>query len=297
VQEKVVAHLSDAEQKECRWWVLDIGATNHMTGCKSAFSDLDRAIHGTIRFGDGSMVQIEGMGTVLFSGKNGEHRAFTGVYYIPRLTTNIIGVGQLDEMGYKTLIDNGVMRIRDLEHRLIVKVNHSNNRLYVLEAEIAAPVCLAMSAWLWHARFGHLNFPALRKLARDDMVYQRWSRWTRFAAGAWLASITGRCSHTEQSTGRRRSWNWYTETCAVPSPRRHRAAAAIFSSSSTITTATCGCARCAPRIKQRWRSSSSSRSRKQRQGGSCACFRVIAAASSPPSNSPSIVSSKGCTIN
>jgi transposase InsO family protein len=26
------------------------------------------------------------------------------------------------------------------------------------------------STWLWHARFGHLNFPALRKLARDDMV-------------------------------------------------------------------------------------------------------------------------------
>jgi hypothetical protein len=44
----------------------------------------------------------------------------------------------------------------------------------VLEAEIAIPVCLAMrvseSTWLWHARFGHLNFPALRKLARDDMV-------------------------------------------------------------------------------------------------------------------------------
>jgi hypothetical protein len=60
------------------------------------------------------MVQIEGMSIVLFSGKNGEHRAFTGVYYIPQLTTNIISVGQLDEMGYKTLIDDdGVMRITD----------------------------------------------------------------------------------------------------------------------------------------------------------------------------------------
>jgi hypothetical protein len=26
------------------------------------------------------------------------------------------------------------------------------------------------SEWLWHARFEHLNFPALHKLARDDMV-------------------------------------------------------------------------------------------------------------------------------
>jgi hypothetical protein len=60
------------------------------------------------------MVQIEGMSIVLFSGKNGEHQTFTGVYYIPQLTTNIISVGQLDEMGYKTLIDDdGVMRITD----------------------------------------------------------------------------------------------------------------------------------------------------------------------------------------
>jgi hypothetical protein len=127
-------------------------------------------------------------------------------------------------------------------------------------------------------------------------VYRRWSRWTRFAAVAWLASIAGRRSHIEQSTGRMRSWNWYTETCAVPSRRRHQAATAIFSSSTT-TTATCGCARCAPRIKQRWRSSSSSRPWKQRQGGSCACSGVIAAASFPPSNSASIASSRGCAGN
>jgi hypothetical protein len=27
------------------------------------------------------------------------------------------------------------------------------------------------SEWLWHAHFEHLNFPALRKLTRDDMVH------------------------------------------------------------------------------------------------------------------------------
>jgi hypothetical protein len=39
---------------------------------------------------------------------------------------------------------------------------------------LAKPVCLAVkgaeSAWIWHARFGHLNFSALRKLAREGMV-------------------------------------------------------------------------------------------------------------------------------
>jgi hypothetical protein len=100
VEEKVFTQFSDAEKTECRWWVLDTGATNHMMGCRSTFSELDWSIHDTVNFGDGSLVQIEGMGTVLFSGKNGEHRAFLGVYYIPRLNANIISMGQLDKIGF-----------------------------------------------------------------------------------------------------------------------------------------------------------------------------------------------------
>jgi hypothetical protein len=100
VEEKVFAQIDKEEKKECRRWVLDTGATNHMTGCQSAFSDLDQNIHGTVRFRDGSVVQIKGMGTILFQCKNGEHHAFVGVYFIPRLTTNIISVGQLDEGGF-----------------------------------------------------------------------------------------------------------------------------------------------------------------------------------------------------
>ena len=41
-----------------RRWVLDTGSTNHMTGAKSAFSELDSGIHGTVKF-----VEIEGYGT------------------------------------------------------------------------------------------------------------------------------------------------------------------------------------------------------------------------------------------
>jgi hypothetical protein len=93
VEDKVVALLSDEEKEECPMWVLDTGATNHMTGCKSAFLDLNHNVHETVKFRDGSVVRIEGMGTVMFNCKNDEHHAFVGVYYIPKLNTNIIRVG------------------------------------------------------------------------------------------------------------------------------------------------------------------------------------------------------------
>ena len=64
-----------------------------MTGERSAFSELDTAVHGTVRFRDGSMVDIRGRGTILFSCKNGEHQKLDGVYFIPKLTANIISLG------------------------------------------------------------------------------------------------------------------------------------------------------------------------------------------------------------
>ena len=35
------------------------------------------------------------------------------VYYIPKLTVNIVSLGQLDEDDYKILIEDGVLRIWD----------------------------------------------------------------------------------------------------------------------------------------------------------------------------------------
>ncbi|XP_072147841.1 uncharacterized protein [Setaria viridis] len=112
-EEKVFVQLGEKEEQDTKTWVLDIGATNRMSGSRAAFAELHTAVCGTVRFGDDFVARIEGCGTVLFACKNGEHRAFAGIYYIPNLTTNIVSVGQLDEVGYKIDIDNGVMKIRE----------------------------------------------------------------------------------------------------------------------------------------------------------------------------------------
>jgi hypothetical protein len=174
IERKVVPNLDDKVDRDPKRWILDTGASNHMTGSRAAFSDLDTAVMGSVRFGDGSVARIEGSGTVLFSLKNGEHRSLTGVYYLPRLTANIISVGQLDEGGFQVLVEHGVMRIRDEEQRLLAKVPRGAGRLYVLDVTLARPVCLAArtddEAWQWHSRFGHLHFAALRKMAREELV-------------------------------------------------------------------------------------------------------------------------------
>jgi hypothetical protein len=74
-------------------WYFDMGTMNHMMGHGNMFSELDWAVQGTIKFGDGSVINICGKGTIIFSGRHGEHKVLTGVYWIPRLKNLIISVG------------------------------------------------------------------------------------------------------------------------------------------------------------------------------------------------------------
>jgi hypothetical protein len=130
-EEKVFAHL-DEEERDVGTWVLDTGATNHMSGCRAAFMKIDTVVLGTVRFGDDSVARMEGRRTVVFVCKNSESRSFDGVYFIPRLTTNIMSVDQLDEIGYKIDIDTGMMKIREPGGVLLAKVKWEANCLYLL---------------------------------------------------------------------------------------------------------------------------------------------------------------------
>jgi len=173
-EDKLFVQLGEKNRDGFTRWILDTGAMNHMTGERSSFSDLDTSVHGTVRFGDGSVVGIEGRGTILFTCKTGEHQRLPGVYLIPKLTANIISLGQLDEDHYKILIEEGVLRVWDQRRRLLAKVQCSDSSLYTLDLNISTPVCHTAFgddiAWKWHTRYGHLGFHGLQLLSKNNMV-------------------------------------------------------------------------------------------------------------------------------
>jgi hypothetical protein len=166
-EEKVFTHLDEQKERDAGTWVLDTGATNHMSGCRTTFTKINTTVLGTVRFGDNSVAQIEGCGTIVFMCKNGEFKSLDGVYSIPHLTTNIVSVGQLDQIGYKIDIDTGVMKIREPNGVLLVKVKREENRLYLLHLKFTQLTCLTVHvrgdevAWRWHERFDHVNMAVL----------------------------------------------------------------------------------------------------------------------------------------
>jgi hypothetical protein len=173
-EEKVFANLGPLEERDDRRWVLDTGATNHMIDSHHFFSKLKTQVCGQVMFSDGSVTKIEGRGTIILACKNGEHRALTGVYYIPRLKTSILSIGQLDEIRCRIAVFSGVLQVYDLTSKLLAKVKHTTLHLYYHDINMGQSVCLATrtseATWLWHARFRHLNFGSLRRLATQDMV-------------------------------------------------------------------------------------------------------------------------------
>ena len=46
------------------WWYLDTGCSNHMTGHKDWFCELDETVRRSIKFGDGRTVMAKGIGRV-----------------------------------------------------------------------------------------------------------------------------------------------------------------------------------------------------------------------------------------
>ncbi|GJW74520.1 zinc finger, CCHC-type containing protein [Tanacetum coccineum] len=89
--QKVSLHEEDVGYKETSkesLWYLDNGASNHMTGVREHFKELDEKVSGKVKFGDGSYIEIKGKGSILLECDDERQRIISHVYYIPSLKTH-----------------------------------------------------------------------------------------------------------------------------------------------------------------------------------------------------------------
>lgn len=85
--------MFEADLDRMNVWYLDNSASNHMSGNRLFFRDLDDTVIGLVRFGDDSRIDIKGRGTVRFILKDGKKKVLNNVYYIPGVRSNIISLG------------------------------------------------------------------------------------------------------------------------------------------------------------------------------------------------------------
>ncbi|KAJ0537515.1 putative RNA-directed DNA polymerase [Helianthus annuus] len=138
-EEWVIPKRFETKPMEKDTWYLNNGASNHMTGNRAYFFELNERVTGKVKFGDGSCIDIRGKGSVLLEGKTGKKRLLTDVYCIPSLQSNIISLGQATEGGCDIHMKRDLLTIHDDTGKLMMKVTRTENRLYKINLKVASP--------------------------------------------------------------------------------------------------------------------------------------------------------------
>ena len=120
------------EEGQSNTWYLDTGASNHMCGRKEMFAELDETIKEIVSFGVNFKILVEGKCTILIRLKNGARQFITNVYYLPKMSKNILSLGQLLEKGYTVYMRDFNLMLRDRNNKLIANVNMSKNKILFL---------------------------------------------------------------------------------------------------------------------------------------------------------------------
>ena len=97
------------------------------------------------------------------------------MYYIPKLKSSLVSLGQLTEVGYRIVMDDDLIEVAEKNpERIIIRVQRSVNRLYKIELKPIEPICLLANvgdlSWLWHGRLGHVNFQSMKLLNEKEMA-------------------------------------------------------------------------------------------------------------------------------
>ncbi|XP_048605480.1 uncharacterized protein LOC125582998 [Brassica napus] len=98
-ERKVNPKKFEAESDTVDVWYLDNGASNHMSGNRMFFCELDDTVTGKVQFGDDSKIDTMGKGSIYFITKGGEKKVLNNIYYIPALRSNIVSLGKATEVG------------------------------------------------------------------------------------------------------------------------------------------------------------------------------------------------------
>ena len=110
-------------------WFLDSGCSNHMTGFKDWFFDLEEGFNQSVKLGNDTSMSVMGKRSVKIQ-VNSATQVITEVYYIPELKNNLLSLGQLQEKGLAILIRDGTYKVYHPKKGAIMETNMSGNRIF-----------------------------------------------------------------------------------------------------------------------------------------------------------------------
>ncbi|GAQ88504.1 hypothetical protein KFL_004340110 [Klebsormidium nitens] len=159
-------------------WVLDSGATQHMSGDKGKFTTLKMLETGSrrIRIANGTYVDVAGEGTVelrCLTPTGVRVNTLLDVLYVLGVVENLFSVTRATDAGVVLGFKRGVCQ-GFLNGEIIFRAEQGMGLFEVCEAEPDVDACMlvrqAKTAELWHRRLGHAGCESLAKMVEGDLV-------------------------------------------------------------------------------------------------------------------------------
>ncbi|XP_068336582.1 uncharacterized protein [Pyrus communis] len=156
-------------------WFLDSGCSNHMSGNKEVFIEMDDSFRESAKLGNDSSLSVKGKGKVRIV-VHGIVHVVTGVFFVSELKNNLLSIGQLQERGLVVLMQHGKCKIFHPKKGLILETEMTCNRMFSLVARCSlkeqksVTMTTTDQATLWHYRYGHLSWNGLKMLQQRNMV-------------------------------------------------------------------------------------------------------------------------------
>ncbi|KAL8096471.1 hypothetical protein AgCh_037437 [Apium graveolens] len=136
-------------------WFLDSGCSNHMTGNKQWFVEINEEYKHSVKLGNNMRMAVTGKGSIKL--QIGETKqVIADVYYIPELRNNLLSMGQLQEEGLTILIRDGACNIYHKDRGLFMQTYMTSNRVFVLSSALTYQLSTCFKATtedittLWH---------------------------------------------------------------------------------------------------------------------------------------------------
>jgi len=167
-------------------WIIDSGATSHMTWDKSLIENY-RAFSAPeeVRLGDSHILNAYGAGTVRIRTRlgNKEHNCtLSETLFVPKLAVNLFSVNAADSKGNKIQFENGEAKIYS-PSGILQATGSSHGKLYYLNCQEDSMKCHVKDNCsivkestqvggldLWHQRLGHASHERICDAVTNNKV-------------------------------------------------------------------------------------------------------------------------------
>lgn len=147
-------------------WLIDSGASRHITGFRSNLSNLiERSTNLEVTIGDDASYPVRGSSIAHLKLESGMSLQLSDVLYVPGIKRNLVSVSALEDKGYEVAFSKGKVLAwpKNSHIKKAWEIGHRYESLYKLSTIITQALMTESPNpnELWHKRLAHLHYKAL----------------------------------------------------------------------------------------------------------------------------------------